>query len=249
MDKAERTAMDERAVEAAAEAIRAARIDPLPSLWEGPGYALELARAVVAAYEAAKPVADDDKPYCWIMRPGNGHEIVLHDDQEMLRFRSMDDREIFPLYKHAAKPAPMSTSGEMVERVARALAAHAGGKITGPSRHAAADEFGWDAGGRYREQYVEAHWQRHMPAAWFAYGVMASRLASLEALFAEQAGELERVKASFKETYAELNQTRDILAATIPECVRHLVDCVKAERRALAAEAALAKAGDGGSHG
>lgn len=50
--------IDEKALEAAAEAVRAARIDPLPSIWEGPGYAAELAKVIILAYEDAKPAAE-----------------------------------------------------------------------------------------------------------------------------------------------------------------------------------------------
>lgn len=55
-----------------------------------------------------------------------------------------------------------------VERMARAMAVWDGGKITGPGRHKASDEFGWDAGQIYRERYVEAHWREFVGHATFA---------------------------------------------------------------------------------
>lgn len=60
----------------------------------------------------------------------------------------------------------------MVERVARAIAASRGGEITGPSRHRASDEFGWDVSGDYRCKYVESHWREHVHAAEFAIEAM-----------------------------------------------------------------------------
>lgn len=61
---------------------------------------------------------------------------------------------------------------EMIERVARALAANDGCKITGPSRHKASDEFQWDVGHKYMDRYVEAHWREHVHAATFAIEAM-----------------------------------------------------------------------------
>jgi hypothetical protein len=70
-------------------------------------------------------------------------------------------------------PSPDSVKvPEMVERVARALATAAGGKISGPSRSAAKDEFGWGPGGRFIAQYVERHWREHITAAAMAIDAM-----------------------------------------------------------------------------
>lgn len=54
---------------------------------------------------------------------------------------------------------------DLVERVARAIALFDGGKITGPSRCRAYDEFGWGPDGKHLEQYAEAHWQEHSISA------------------------------------------------------------------------------------
>lgn len=61
---------------------------------------------------------------------------------------------------------------EMVERVARALARCDGGKITGPSRHKASDEFSWDPSHHYMNEYVEKHWREQVNAAYMAIGAM-----------------------------------------------------------------------------
>lgn len=60
----------------------------------------------------------------------------------------------------------------MVERVARALARCDGGKSTGPSRHKAGDEFGWEPGWGHLEKYADAHWREHINAASFAIAAM-----------------------------------------------------------------------------
>lgn len=61
---------------------------------------------------------------------------------------------------------------EMIERVARALATSAGGRITGPGQSVATREFGWKGDGEHLDQYVEAHWKEYMHAAEFAIEAM-----------------------------------------------------------------------------
>lgn len=61
---------------------------------------------------------------------------------------------------------------DMVEKVARALACREGGKITGPSRHKASDEFQWDPSHDYMKLYVEKHWKEHVNAAYTAIEAM-----------------------------------------------------------------------------
>lgn len=92
----------------------------------------------------------------------------------------------------AAKPAPMSTSGEMVERLREACVGHPHAKIAWPHRllHDA-----------------------------------ASRLESLEALFAEQAGELAKRDEWVLHWQTKCQATNSLLQ--------------EAKARALAAEAAL----------
>jgi hypothetical protein len=64
--------------------------------------------------------------------------------------------------------------GEMskIEEVARAIACSHGGKITGPSRSRATDEFGWDPDHDFMRKYIEAHWKEHEHAAGFAIEAM-----------------------------------------------------------------------------
>jgi hypothetical protein len=57
---------------------------------------------------------------------------------------------------------------EMEERVARALAFSAGGRIVGPGRSESTREFSWDGDGGHLQKYVEAHWKEHVHAATFA---------------------------------------------------------------------------------
>lgn len=70
-----------------------------------------------------------------------------------------------------------------VERMARAIAVCDGGKITGPGRHKASDEFGWDAGQIYRERYVEAHWREFVGHATFALEAMREPSEAMKAAF------------------------------------------------------------------
>jgi len=57
---------------------------------------------------------------------------------------------------------------EMRERVARALAHAAGGKMIGPGRCRAMQEFGWHGDGKHLELYAEAHWKDFENDAGFA---------------------------------------------------------------------------------
>jgi len=61
---------------------------------------------------------------------------------------------------------------EMVERVARALALSAGGRMAGPGQSIATREFGWKSDGESLDRYVEAHWKEHVHAADFAIEAM-----------------------------------------------------------------------------
>ena len=61
---------------------------------------------------------------------------------------------------------------DMREKVARALALCEGGKITGPGRHRASDEFGWKMDGEHLDQFVEKHWRTYVNAAGFAIEAM-----------------------------------------------------------------------------
>ncbi|MER9628350.1 hypothetical protein [Mesorhizobium sp. M0296] len=60
----------------------------------------------------------------------------------------------------------------MIEKVARALALSAGGRMVTNGQSVATREFGWDASHRYTELYVEAHWREHVHAAGFAIQAM-----------------------------------------------------------------------------
>jgi len=60
----------------------------------------------------------------------------------------------------------------MIEKVARGIARADGSRITGPSRHKASDEFKWDLGHHYMEEYVEKHWREHSTAASLAIEAM-----------------------------------------------------------------------------
>lgn len=70
---------------------------------------------------------------------------------------------------------------EMVERVARRLARCEGGKITGPSRHKASDEFAWDPSHNYIKQYVDKHWREHVNAAFMAMEALKEPTEAMEA--------------------------------------------------------------------
>jgi len=61
---------------------------------------------------------------------------------------------------------------EMRERVARALAHAAGGKMIGPGRCRAMQEFGWHGDGKHLELYAEAHWKDFENDAGFALSAM-----------------------------------------------------------------------------
>lgn len=65
---------------------------------------------------------------------------------------------------------------DMIEKVARALALAHGSHITGPSRHRASDEFGWDIGHQYMQKYIDKHWKDHAHAARFAIETMRNEL-------------------------------------------------------------------------
>lgn len=98
----------------------------------------------------------------------------------------------------------------MVERVARAMAASRGGEITGPSRHRAADEFGWDGNGTYMCKYVESHWRKHVHAARAAIEAMREPTpAMIEAGF----GRIFVGRIDYKPSSAET--TRDAYRAMI----------------------------------
>lgn len=60
---------------------------------------------------------------------------------------------------------------EMVERVARAVAASEGGRITGPGQCRATREFGWK-GEIALQQYADAHWREYITAAHAAIEAM-----------------------------------------------------------------------------
>ena len=68
---------------------------------------------------------------------------------------------------------------EMIERVARALAFCAGGKICGPGHSVASREFGCKGDGEHFAKYVEAHWQEHITAAQFAIEAMREPTAEM----------------------------------------------------------------------
>jgi hypothetical protein len=68
---------------------------------------------------------------------------------------------------------------EMIERVARALALCAGGKICGPGQSVASRELGWKGDGEHFAKYVEAHWQEHITAAQFAIEAMREPTAEM----------------------------------------------------------------------
>lgn len=60
----------------------------------------------------------------------------------------------------------------MMERVARAMARSAGGKMTGPGQSAATREMGWKGDGAHLDQYVEVHYREWLHAAGFAIAAM-----------------------------------------------------------------------------
>jgi len=65
-----------------------------------------------------------------------------------------------------------SSSVEMMEKVARALAYSAGAAIVGPGQSRATREFGWKGDGAHFQEYVDAHWKEHVHAAGFALSAM-----------------------------------------------------------------------------
>ena len=68
---------------------------------------------------------------------------------------------------------------EMVERVAKALARCAGGRIVGPGQSAATREFAWEADGGHISHYVERHWHEYVGAATFAIEAMREPTAAM----------------------------------------------------------------------
>lgn len=61
---------------------------------------------------------------------------------------------------------------EMIERVARALAFSAGGRIVGPGQNVASREIGWRGDGEHFERYAELHWKEHVHGAELAIAAM-----------------------------------------------------------------------------
>ena len=70
---------------------------------------------------------------------------------------------------------------EMVERVARALAASYGSRICGPGQNVATREIGWKGDGEHLEIYVERHWKEHVHAAQFAISAMREPTEAMKA--------------------------------------------------------------------
>jgi hypothetical protein len=72
---------------------------------------------------------------------------------------------------------------EMVERVARALAASTGASIAGPSQSVATKEFGWSPEGGHLRHYVDRHWRKHVHAATLAIEAMREPTRAMLAIF------------------------------------------------------------------
>ena len=188
MDKAERTAMGERAVEAVARALcEAEGVDP------------------------------------------SDNSSWLTDEPLWTEYRDQARSAI--LAYEAAKAAPMSTSGTF-------RAASDNGKRW----RIVPDDGDW-------EMVVVGHvTARQAEAICNRIAIATSRLESLEALFAEQAGELERAaKALAPFANCIFNDNGDITVTFRSFTADELTAAYFARKRAdraLAAEAALAKAGD-----
>lgn len=68
--------------------------------------------------------------------------------------------------------ADVTSTPEMVKRIARALAFVAGAKICGPGMHVASRELGWKPDNVQMDEYAEKHWPEHVTAAQFVLGVI-----------------------------------------------------------------------------
>lgn len=68
---------------------------------------------------------------------------------------------------------------EMIERVARALAFSAGGRIVGPGQNVASREIGWRGDGEHFERYAELHWKEHVHGAELAIAAMREPTAAM----------------------------------------------------------------------
>ena len=104
---------------------------------------------------------------------------------------------------------------EMRERVARALAHAAGGKMIGPGRCRAMQEFGWHGDGKHLELYAEAHWKDFENDAGFALSAMRlPTLAMLRAACAKAAEEQVRPVA------IRLTDAEQMFTAMIDEALK-----------------------------
>lgn len=165
----------------------------------------EIVDAILEAYEAAKPVAGEAVPqYRW--RPTASADewsvwfegpVPDNDDVET---------ETRTLYTHPflAKPvAPMSTSGEMVENVARAIR-EAGMKREGSSK--------LTLGTVISEDLARA-------------AIAASRIEALKSLVAEKEGEIGRAEALIQGAYESLSTYR---SADMEKVISDLEDFLSA---------------------